>query len=64
MAKELAEATPVPVEEPKPKKYKDEYIIPGSGFRMLVGDIHHLIVLYYSLARACPRRKRRRTSSG
>ena len=28
MAKELAEATPVPVEEPKPKKYKDEYIIP------------------------------------
>ena len=37
MAKELAEATPVPVEEPKPKKYKDEYIIPGYGFRMLVG---------------------------
>ena len=37
--------------EPKPKKYKDEYIIPGYGFRMLVGDIHHLIVLYYSLAR-------------
>ena len=33
------------------KKYKDEYIIPGYGFRMLVGDIHHLIVLYYSLAR-------------
>lgn len=27
MAKELAEATPVPVEEPKSKKYKDEYII-------------------------------------
>ena len=51
MAKELAEATPVPVEEPKPKKYKDEYIIPGYGFRMLVGDIHNLIVLYYSLAR-------------
>ena len=51
MAKELAEATPVPVEEPKSKKYKDEYIIPGYGFRMLVGDIHHLIVLYYSLAR-------------
>lgn len=51
MAKELAEATPVPVEEPKPKQYLDEYIIPGSGFRMLVGDIHHLIVLYYSLAR-------------
>ena len=51
MAKELAEATPVPVEEPKPKKYRDEYIIPGSGFRMLVGDIHNLIVLYYSLAR-------------
>ena len=25
--------------------------IPGYGFRMLVGDIHHLIVLYYSLAR-------------
>ena len=38
-------------EEPKPKKYRDEYIIPGYGFRMLVGDIHHLIVLYYSLAR-------------
>ena len=34
-----------------PKKYKDEYIIPGYGFRMLVGDIHNLIVLYYSLAR-------------
>ena len=51
MAKELAEATPVTLEEPAPKKYKDEYIIPGSGFRMLVGDIHHLIVLYYSLAR-------------
>lgn len=33
MAKELAEATPVPVEEPKSKKYKDEYIIPGYGFR-------------------------------
>ena len=44
MAKELAEATPVPVEEPNPKKYKDEYIIPGYGFRMLVGDIHNLIV--------------------
>ena len=27
------------------------YIISGSAFRMLVGDIHHLIVLYYSLAR-------------
>ena len=27
------------------------YIISGSSFRMLVGDIHHLIVLYYSLAR-------------
>lgn len=51
MEKELAEATPVPVEEPKPKKYLDEYIIPGSGFRLLVGDIHNLIVLYYSLAR-------------
>lgn len=51
MAKELAEATPVPVEEPKPKKYKDEYIVPGYGFRMLVGDIYNLIVLYYSLAR-------------
>lgn len=51
MARELAEATPVPVEEPKPKKYLDEYIISGSGFRMLVGDIHNLIVLYYSLAR-------------
>lgn len=51
MAKELAEATPVTLEEPAPKKYRDEYIIPGSGFRMLVGDIHNLIVLYYSLAR-------------
>lgn len=51
MAKELAEATPVTLEEPTPKKYKDEYIIPGSGFRLLVGDIHNLIVLYYSLAR-------------
>ena len=51
MEKKLPEATPVPVEEPKPKKYKDEYIIPGYGFRMLVGDIHNLIVLYYSLAR-------------
>ena len=49
--KELDEVEVVPEEEPKPKKYKDEYIIPGSGFRMLVGDIHHLIVLYYSLAR-------------
>ena len=27
---------------------------------MLVGDIHHLIVLYYSLARRLSRRKRRR----
>lgn len=51
MAKELAEATPIPVEEPKPRKYRDEYIIPGSGFRLLVGDIHNLIVLYYTLAR-------------
>ena len=51
MEKELAEATPVTLEEPAPKKYKDEYIIPGSGFRLLVGDIHNLIVLYYSLAR-------------
>ena len=51
MARELAEATPVTLEEPAPKKYRDEYIIPGSGFRMLVGDIHNLIVLYYSLAR-------------
>ena len=51
MAKELAEATPVTLEEPTPKKCKDEYIIPGSGFRLLVGDIHNLIVLYYSLAR-------------
>lgn len=25
--------------------------IPGSGFRMLVGDIYNLIVLYHSLAR-------------
>ena len=39
MARELAEATPVTLEEPAPKKYRDEYIIPGSGFRMLVGDI-------------------------
>ena len=51
MAKELDEVEMVPAEEPAPKKYKDEYIIPGSGFRMLVGDIHNLIVLYYSLAR-------------
>ena len=51
MDKELDEVEVVPEEEPKPKKYRDEYIIPGSGFRMLVGDIHHLIVLYYSLAR-------------
>lgn len=53
MEKELAEATPVPLEDlaPVPKKHKDEYIIPGSGFRMLAGDIHDLIVLYYSLAR-------------
>lgn len=50
MDKELDEVEAVPEEEPKPKKYRDEYIIPGSGFRMLVGDIHHLIVLYYSLA--------------
>ena len=50
MEKELDEVEMVPVEEPAPKKYKDEYIIPGSGFRMLVGDIHDLIVLYYSLA--------------
>ena len=51
--KELAEATPVPLEDlaPATKKHKDEYIIPGSGFRLLVGDIHDLIVLYYSLAR-------------
>ena len=61
MAKELAEATPVPVEEPKPKKYKDEYIIPGYGFRMLVGDIHSSTIRWPA---ACPRRKRRRTSSG
>ena len=27
------------------------YIISGSAFRMLVGDIHNLIVLYYSLTR-------------
>lgn len=51
MDKELDEVEVVPEEAPKPKKYRDEYIIPGSGFRMLVGDIHHLIVLYYSLAR-------------
>ena len=51
MDKELDEVEVVSAEEPAPKKYKDEYIIPGSGFRMLVGDIHHLIVLYYSLAR-------------
>ena len=41
----------VPEEEPKPKKDRDEYIITGSGFRMLVGDIYNLIVLYHSLAR-------------
>ena len=37
--------------DPAPKKYRDEYIIPGSGFRLLVNDIHNLIALYYSLAR-------------
>ena len=63
MDKELDEVEVVPEEELKPKKYKDEYIIPGSGFRMLVGDIYNLIVLYHSLARACPRRKRRRIFS-
>ena len=51
MDKELDEVEVVPEEEPKPKKYRDEYIIPGSGFRMLVGDIYNLIVLYHSLAR-------------
>ena len=51
MDKELDEVEAVPEEEPKPKKYRDEYIIPGSGFRMLVGDIYNLIVLYHSLAR-------------
>ena len=51
MDKELDEVEVVPAEKPAPKKYKAEYIVPGSGFRMLVGDIHHLIVLYYSLAR-------------
>ena len=49
--KELDEVEMIPAEEPKPKKYLDEYINPGSGFRLLVGDIHNLIVLYYSLAR-------------
>ena len=42
MDKELDEVEVVPEEEPKPKKYRDEYIIPGSGFRMLVGDIYNL----------------------
>ena len=51
MDKELDEVEVVPEEKPKPKKYRDEYIIPGSGFRMLVGDIYNLIVLYYTLAR-------------
>ena len=51
MDKELDEVEVVPEEEPKPKKYRDEYIIPGSGFRMLVGDIYNLIILYHSLAR-------------
>ena len=51
MDKELDEVEVIPEEEPKPKKYLDEYIIPGSGFRMLVGDIYNLIVLYHSLAR-------------
>ena len=32
MDKELDEVEVVPEEEPKPKKYRDEYIIPGSGF--------------------------------
>ena len=48
MDKELAL---IPAEKPKPVNYLDEYIIPGGGFRLLVGDIHTLIVLYYSLAR-------------
>src|SRR5699024_11314350 len=51
MDKELDEVEVVPEEEPKPKKYRDEYIIPGSCFRVLVGDIYNLIVLYHSLAR-------------
>lgn len=51
MDKELDEVEVVPEEEPKPKKYRDEYIIPGSGFRMLVGGIYNLIVLYHFLAR-------------
>ena len=51
MDEELDEVEVVPEEEPKPKKYRDEYIIPGSGFRMLVGDIYNLIILYHSLAR-------------
>ena len=55
----------MPVEEPKPKKYKDEYIIPGYGFRMLVGDIHHLIVpLLFAGPPPVRGGKRRRTSSG
>lgn len=36
MDKELDEVEVVPEEEPKPKKYRDEYIIPGSGFRTRV----------------------------
>ena len=48
MDKELDEVEVVPEEEPK---YRDEYIIPGSGFRMLVGDIYNLIILYHSLDR-------------
>ena len=43
MEKELDEVEMVPAEEPAPKKYKDEYIIPGSGFRLLVGDIHTIL---------------------
>ena len=43
MDKELDEVEVVPEDEPKPKKYRDEYIIPGSGFRMLVGSLALLL---------------------
>ncbi len=51
MDRELDEVEIVPEEKPKPKKYLDAYIIPGSGFRLLVIDIHKLIAQYYSIAR-------------
>ena len=42
---------PGPVEERSPRSIRMSTSSPGYGFRVLVGDIHHLIVLYHSLAR-------------